>query len=74
VFIHWDAADDQKIYDYNYQAVRESIQRALAGEPKIDDVIARARTAKHPFASNAESKHGDTFGAAGGRQMQGANM
>jgi 5,6,7,8-tetrahydromethanopterin hydro-lyase len=56
VFIHWDAADDQKIYDYNYQAVRESIQRALAGEPKIDDVIARARTAKHPFASNAEAK------------------
>jgi 5,6,7,8-tetrahydromethanopterin hydro-lyase len=74
VFIHWDAADDQKIYDYNYQAVRESIQRALAGEPKIDDVIARARTAKHPFASNAESKHGDTFGATGGRQMQGANL
>jgi len=56
VFIHWDAADDQKIYDYNYQAVRESIQRALAGEPKVDDVIARARTAKHPFASNAEAK------------------
>ena len=56
VFIHWEAADDQKIYDYNYQAVRESIQRALAGEPKVDDVIARARTAKHPFASNAEAK------------------
>ena len=74
VFIHWDAADDQKIYDYNYQAVRESIQRALAGEPKVDDVIARARTAKHPFASNAEAKHGDSVGKAGGRQMQGANM
>jgi len=58
VFIHWDAADDQKIFDYNYQAVKESIQRALAGEPKIDDVIARARTAKHPFASNAEDKRG----------------
>ena len=58
VFIHWEAADDQKIFDYNYQAVKESIQRALAGEPKIDDVIARARTAKHPFASNAEDKRG----------------
>ena len=33
-------------------------QRALAGEPKIDDVISRARTARHPFASNAEAKHG----------------
>ena len=30
VFIHWDAKDDQKIYDYNYQATKESIQRALA--------------------------------------------
>src|SRR5574338_1518942 len=58
VFIHWDAADDQKIFDYNYQATRESIQRALANEPKVDDVISRARTAKHPFAGNAEDKRG----------------
>ena len=65
VFIHWDAADDQKIYDYNYQAVRESIQRALAGEPKVDDVIARARTAKHPFASNAEEKRASKAMAGG---------
>ena len=32
VFIHWDAADDQKIHDFNYQAVKESIQRAVAGD------------------------------------------
>ena len=25
VFIHWDASDDKKIYDYNYQATKESI-------------------------------------------------
>ena len=30
VFIHWDASDDKKIYDYNYQATKESIARALA--------------------------------------------
>ena len=58
VFIHWDAKDDQKIYDYNYQATKESIQRALASKPSIDEVIAGSRTAKHPFASNAEKKHG----------------
>jgi 5,6,7,8-tetrahydromethanopterin hydro-lyase len=74
VFIHWDAADDQKIYDYNYQAVRESIQRALANEPTVDEVIARAKTAKHPFAANAEARHGDTVGAAGATQMTGANL
>jgi 5,6,7,8-tetrahydromethanopterin hydro-lyase len=58
VFIHWDAKDDQKIYDYNYQATKESVERALTGKPSVNDVIARARTAKHPFASNAEKKHG----------------
>jgi 5,6,7,8-tetrahydromethanopterin hydro-lyase len=58
VFIHWDAKDDQKIYDYNYQATKESIARALAGKPSASDVIAGARSAKHPFASDAETKHG----------------
>ena len=33
VFIHWDAKNDQKIYDYNYQAVKESIDRAIKGTP-----------------------------------------
>ena len=58
VFIHWDASDDQKIYDFNYQAAKESIQRALAGKPTVSEVIAGAKTAKHPFASDAERKHG----------------
>src|SRR5688572_32755763 len=25
VFIHWEATDDKKIFDYNYQATKESI-------------------------------------------------
>jgi 5,6,7,8-tetrahydromethanopterin hydro-lyase len=52
------AKDDQKIYDFNYQATKEAIARALANKPSVDEVIAGARTAKHPFASNAERKHG----------------
>ena len=58
VFIHWEAKDDQKIYDFNYQATKESIQRALAGKPTVNEVIAGAKTSTHPFASNAEKKHG----------------
>ena len=58
VFIHWEAADDQKIYDYNYQATKEALQRALAGKPTAAEVVAAAKTSKHPFASNAEKKHG----------------
>ena len=50
VFIHWDASDDQKIYDYNYQATKESIQRALAGKPSVSEVLAGSKTAKHPFS------------------------
>ena len=52
VFIHWEAADDKKIQDYNYQAVKESIKRAVNGEPKVADVVAQRNTAKHPFAPN----------------------
>jgi 5,6,7,8-tetrahydromethanopterin hydro-lyase len=55
VFIHWQAESDKKIYDYNYQATKESIQRALAGKPTVDDVLAKYKSARHPFASNAES-------------------
>jgi 5,6,7,8-tetrahydromethanopterin hydro-lyase len=50
VFIHWDAKDDKKIYDFNYQATKESIQRALAKKPTVDEVLAGSKTAKHPFS------------------------
>ena len=50
VFIHWDASDDNKIYQYNYEATKLSIQRAMKGEPKIDEITAKKDTAKHPFA------------------------
>jgi 5,6,7,8-tetrahydromethanopterin hydro-lyase len=51
VFIHWEAADDKKIQQYNYQATKESIKRAVAGEPKAKDVVAKKDTVKHPFAA-----------------------
>ena len=57
VFIHWDAADDQKIYDYNYAATKQSIQRALGHKPTIDEVLKDEATAKHPFAGGAEGKN-----------------
>lgn len=50
VFIHWEADDDKKIHDYNYQAVKESIARAVAGEPKAATVVAKRNEAKHPFS------------------------
>ena len=49
VFIHWEAADDKKIYQYNYEATKLSIERAMKNEPTVDDVIAQRDTAAHPF-------------------------
>jgi 5,6,7,8-tetrahydromethanopterin hydro-lyase len=50
VFIHWEAADDQKIYDYNYKAVKESVERAVRGDPQPSDVTAKRNSVKHPFS------------------------
>jgi 5,6,7,8-tetrahydromethanopterin hydro-lyase len=54
VFIHWDAKDDKKIFDYNYQATKESIARALGNEPSMSAVLASAEAARHPFAAGVE--------------------
>src|SRR5262249_9878970 len=50
VFIHWQASDDNKIYQYNYEATKLSIQRAMKGEPKIDEILSKKDTAKRPFS------------------------
>ncbi len=49
VFIWTTAKDKTKIYDYNYEATKLAIQRAMRGEPKIDEITAKKDTAKHPF-------------------------
>ena len=53
VFIHWLAEDDQKIQDYNYRATKESIARAVRGEPSAREVVAKKGSATHPFAAAA---------------------
>ena len=50
VFIHWEASDNKKIYDYNYRATKEAITRAMKHQPSMDEVLAKKDTAKHPFA------------------------
>ncbi len=54
VFIHWDATDDKKIFDWNRQATTESIARAMAGEPTAQQVADSQAQARHPFAGGAE--------------------
>src|SRR5918997_392215 len=55
VFIHWDAKDDKKIFDYNYTATKEAIARALRNEPSASVVMEAEAAARHPFAAGAEA-------------------
>jgi 5,6,7,8-tetrahydromethanopterin hydro-lyase len=50
VFIHWEAKDNKKIYDYNYEATKMSIANAMSGKPTADEMVAGKDSAKHPFA------------------------
>ena len=50
VFIHWEAKDNKKIYNYNYTATKEAIERAMKGLPSLETVLKQKDTAKHPFA------------------------
>jgi 5,6,7,8-tetrahydromethanopterin hydro-lyase len=49
VFIHPAAADDRKIYDFNYQATKDAISNAMRGKPTVDEMIAGKDKAAHPF-------------------------
>lgn len=49
VFIHWEASDDKKLFQYNYEATKLSIQRAMKNEPSAEEMLAKKSTASHPF-------------------------
>lgn len=49
VFIHWEASDDKKIYQYNYEATKQSIERAMAGQSSAEEMLAKRDSAAHPF-------------------------
>lgn len=50
VFIEWDARDKEKVYEYNYEATKLAIKRAMEGLPTVEEALAKKNKAKHPFA------------------------
>ncbi len=48
VFIHWEAEDNKKIYDYNYEATKAAIVSAMTGKPTADEMIA-GKEQDHPY-------------------------
>ena len=49
VFIHWEASDDAKIQQYNYEATKLSIERAVRGEPSARTMVEKKDKSHHPF-------------------------
>lgn len=49
VFIHPAAEDDEKIYQYNYEATKIAIKRAINEEPSINEILDKKDSAEHPF-------------------------
>jgi 5,6,7,8-tetrahydromethanopterin hydro-lyase len=49
VFIHPQAEDDKKIYQFNYEATKMAIRSALTGKPSVDEMLAGKDQAAHPF-------------------------
>ena len=49
VFIHPQAEDNQKIYEYNFQATKMAIANAMNGSPTADEMIAKKDDVEHPF-------------------------
>ena len=49
VFIHWEAADDKKIYEYNYEATKLAISNAMSNSPSVEEMLKQKDTAEHPY-------------------------
>jgi 5,6,7,8-tetrahydromethanopterin hydro-lyase len=49
VFIHWEAQDDRKIYEYNYEATRLALANAMQRKPSVEEMLAKKDQAAHPF-------------------------
>jgi bifunctional enzyme Fae/Hps len=48
VFIHPEASDYRKIYQYNYGATKLALKRAMEGYPSIDKVLTEKDRGAHP--------------------------
>jgi len=49
LYVGWNAKDKSKIYKNNYEATKLAIKRAVKGEPKVEEVLSKKDTAKHPL-------------------------
>ena len=49
VYIHGNASDKNKLYDYNYEATKRAIRNAMRESPTIDELLSQKDTIVHPL-------------------------
>jgi 5,6,7,8-tetrahydromethanopterin hydro-lyase len=49
VFMDHRADIDERIQDWNYRATKQAIKNAIAGEPKVADLLKNYKSSVHPF-------------------------
>ena len=49
VFIHPEAADDKKIYEFNHEATKMAVKNAMEGKPTAAEMLSGKEEAAHPF-------------------------
>ena len=63
VFIHWEATDNAKIYEYNYEATKEAIANAMNGSPSAEEMLAEKDSfTEHPYLGFSSDDGGDDGG------------
>ena len=56
VFIHWDASDDKKIHDYNYQATKEAIRAPSPASRRLRKSLPSATPPSTPSRRNNRAR------------------
>jgi len=49
VFIHPEAEDNEKIFQYNYEATKQALVAAMGDKPTADEMLAKKDSAAHPY-------------------------
>jgi len=52
VFVHPSASSRKRVFINNYKATRNAIRKAMEGLPTVEDGIANAENARHPFRND----------------------
>ncbi|TWU41509.1 Formaldehyde-activating enzyme [Novipirellula aureliae] len=49
VFIHPEAEDNEKIFQFNYEATKQALVAAMCDKPSADEMLAKKDSAAHPY-------------------------